>query len=90
MQQPSFDIPTSLCPFCGKRIERATDPEFQGLKPQPGNFCVCIQCGRISIFDENVKLRKLTTREGIEMPLGIRHKAEVIKAAIKRNKAKYN
>ena len=64
----TFPIEPTRCPFCNKLIEGATDPEFQGIKPFPGGYCVCLDCSRISIFDENLKLRKLTTREGIDMP----------------------
>jgi hypothetical protein len=45
----------TLCPTCGHKLDAATGLDHDH-KPSPGDLSVCIQCGEILEFDEEIKL----------------------------------
>ena len=49
----------SQCPGCKKELDRASSVGGD-YKPQPGDFTVCISCGLICSFGEDMSLRRLT------------------------------
>lgn len=50
------------CPYCGVEHDGATD--FVGdAVPSPGDGSVCIQCGGLSCFDEEMQLVKMPPEE---------------------------
>jgi hypothetical protein len=53
------------CPNCGLELSGATG--WQGRKPQPGNMCVCIRCGHLMIFNEDMTVRGPTDEEAVEI-----------------------
>jgi hypothetical protein len=52
-------IPEQCCPFCGKSI---TTVKGEGL-PIEGDVTVCYECLEISVFDDQLKMRKPTADE---------------------------
>jgi hypothetical protein len=38
----------------------------KGYRPSPGDFSLCILCGSLNIFDEELKLRQPTVEEYVE------------------------
>jgi hypothetical protein len=46
--------PTS-CPTCHVTHDAATNPTGEA-RPYPGSFAVCIQCGQLNHYDENLQL----------------------------------
>jgi Na+-translocating ferredoxin:NAD+ oxidoreductase RNF subunit RnfB len=59
--------PGSQCPSCGLQCTGAAGvvaDKTEGVPtPSPGDFTVCIACGNVLAFDENLQLRKLTPAE---------------------------
>jgi hypothetical protein len=57
---------TSTCPNC---LEVATGMAgIDGVEtPDPGSLNICRFCAGLAIFDEGLKLRKLTTAETVEL-----------------------
>lgn len=62
----SVRVPMSACLGCGKRMDGATGVDYRG-GPQPGHITVCIGCGHVMAFDEDMHLRRLTDAEMIEI-----------------------
>lgn len=54
-------VPKSSCLHCGKIVEIATS--FEGHTPYPGAISVCIKCGHVMAFDDNMVLRNLNDQE---------------------------
>jgi hypothetical protein len=59
-------LPANLCPNCGKELDAATgiDPN---ARPKPGDFSVCLGCGHLMAFGNDLRLRPLTAVEVIEV-----------------------
>lgn len=52
----------SACSACGAHLSAATGADNDD-RPNEGDVSVCITCGNITIFDENLKLRPATPEE---------------------------
>ena len=50
----------SACPHCSELAlgMKQTNPDAQGLSPEPGQWCVCSECGGISRLDQELQLRR--------------------------------
>ena len=59
---PSVRVPMSECLGCGKRMDGATGVDHRS-RPQPGNITVCIGCGHIMAFADDMRMRNLTDEE---------------------------
>ena len=63
-------VPKMRCANCGKRLDRASgvvDRQARNVqKPIPGDISLCIGCGHLSVFDENLRLRPPTDDEVIK------------------------
>jgi hypothetical protein len=61
------EVPETSCANCGKRLDRASgvvDKHARNFKrPQAGDLSLCIGCGHVSVFDENLRLREPTDAE---------------------------
>ncbi|HEY1878489.1 MAG TPA: hypothetical protein VGG68_01005 [Caulobacteraceae bacterium] len=53
-------LPIDHCPYCGKPHDSATnaDPGRDERPPEPGDASMCIGCGSMLIFDDDLKLSK--------------------------------
>jgi hypothetical protein len=49
-------VPPSPCPSCFKVMDRATDGLRGGGRPRPGDVTVCINCGALLRFGEQLQL----------------------------------
>jgi hypothetical protein len=61
------EVPETSCANCGKRLDRASgvvDKHARNFKrPQAGDLSLCIGCGHVSVFDEDLRLRPPTDAE---------------------------
>lgn len=56
------------CPKCKYRLEAHTPVESDNdYTPEEGSLSVCLNCGEILTFDADLKLRKTTQEELIEL-----------------------
>lgn len=53
----------SHCTRCGKKLDGASG---QGRGPEPGDFTLCIECGAVNVFDDELRLRKPTAEESAD------------------------
>ena len=69
MTAPAFvahDMPASLCLACGRSLNAASGVDHDH-RPSPGDVTVCLRCGHIMIFAEDLTPRDLTAEEVIEV-----------------------
>jgi hypothetical protein len=57
-----YKIPQSFCPACDYRMEMA-DNVHGGGAPDPGDCSVCLNCGQLLIFTDDLTLRVMTAAE---------------------------
>jgi hypothetical protein len=64
-------VPPSACTNCGIVMDGATgvaeDDHKGDIVPDAGVFTVCIECGHIMIFADDLTVRNLTANEMIEV-----------------------
>jgi hypothetical protein len=77
----SSEVPPTICPSCGKRLDGATDPLTKAT-PKEGDVSVCAYCQNIAVFRADQTLRAMTAREWAEMPATCRKQLEAIQLAI--------
>ena len=61
------EMPLSYCPSCGYKMNAATSLENDAV-PKSGDFSVCLRCGEILRFDENLLLRVVPLKEWDTLP----------------------
>jgi hypothetical protein len=57
-----FKMPPALCLRCGHACDAAT-PLDSNHKPGTGDVTVCIACGHVMVFDDELRLRDATADE---------------------------
>ena len=55
------------CPMCHKTLDAATDVEDESLKPQPGDYSVCIYCGVFLVFGDDIRMEHFPDENLMEM-----------------------
>lgn len=45
------------CPYCNHLLDGISQVNGENL-PEPGDASICIQCGNVSVFDDDLSLRK--------------------------------
>jgi len=55
-------LPAVTCK-CGKKLDAATTAARRDRKVKPGDLSVCVYCGNVSIFTDDMRLRDITTEE---------------------------
>ncbi|MBO4228364.1 hypothetical protein [Bradyrhizobium neotropicale] len=60
-------VPWSTCTGCGKEIGAASAIDDDSAVPKAGNITVCMFCGLIMAFADDLTLRDLTHAETIEV-----------------------
>ena len=57
------EVPSSACLSCGYVADRCSGP----CAPKPGDIAICIECRRVNVFDDNLKLRGPTDAELVQL-----------------------
>jgi hypothetical protein len=55
-------VPSSNCPVCGAKHDHATSLAYEAA-PSPGDAALCIQCGNVAVFADDLTLRQPTPAE---------------------------
>jgi hypothetical protein len=61
-------VPSSACPACKYVNDRATSLEDESLVPKAGDLSVCLNCGEIMIFNDDLTTRSVTLNDLAELP----------------------
>jgi hypothetical protein len=65
-------MPPQMCVECGLLFNAAspTGPDrhkgFRQPKPRPGNVSLCLNCGHLALYGDDMKLREPTAEENTE------------------------
>jgi len=83
-------IEASPCPHCGEVMDGATAVNGTDHMPEEGSACICISCGKPSIFNADLTQRLPTTEEWAEL-LGDRGYQHAMAAwDLARNREKFD
>ena len=56
-------IDPSPCPKCGVQHDAATASDGSGIGPVKGDLSICVDCGSINVFDDDLKLVTITEEQ---------------------------
>jgi hypothetical protein len=56
-------LPLSRCVVCDHEMDMATCLQNEGAIPRPNDISICIRCGNLAIYDNDLHLRELTEDE---------------------------
>lgn len=73
------------CPYCSYKMDCASCPGDETITPHPNAASFCVNCGEVSLFDDNMQLRLLTREE--ESDLNRQLDVVIIKKAWREMKA---
>jgi hypothetical protein len=59
-------VPRATCFNCGKPLDRAAGLDTDN-QPGPGDVTICLDCGHLMIFDDQLALRQLSPEEQIAL-----------------------
>jgi hypothetical protein len=59
-------IPPSTCTGCGHALTASSGVGNDDV-PDPGSVSICVYCGKMTVFDENLMLREPTEAERKEI-----------------------
>lgn len=59
------DLPKSNCPNCGHTLDASAG--LDGVLPEPGDITVCVYCGHICAYDDDLRLRDLNEQEAYDV-----------------------
>jgi hypothetical protein len=79
MKDNRIRMPKSRCLDCGKLITAASRLDDDRSTPDPGDVAVCIDCGHIQAYADDLTLRPLTDDEMVEIA-GDREIIDTVKA----------
>jgi RNase P subunit RPR2 len=66
MKPMQHRIKMNECPSCHKQLDAASSVD-DNLRPEPGEITICLYCGHIMAFDDDLSFRELTSKEMIEV-----------------------
>lgn len=62
----SFHVPLAICPNCQHGMDRAANLDA-ATAPIPGDVTVCIRCGNVNVFGDDMTLRPITDAEAASL-----------------------
>jgi hypothetical protein len=63
MAQPIFHTPDAVCPVCAKALTGTGPIGGSPEPPTPGTVTVCMGCGAVAVFTDDLRLRLPTPAE---------------------------
>lgn len=61
MKPTTTDLPLHACLNCGRKLDACTSME--GYKPDPGDPTICIDCGHLMVFNDDLTMREINDEE---------------------------
>ncbi len=80
----------SVCNGCGAKLDAITSSDGQDYIPEPDSLSICAHCGVISIFENDLSRRSLTSKEIDELPNDIRQQVLHMSNFIKQRRYNLN
>lgn len=60
-------MPKTQCLNCGHKLDAASAAQSKRHRPRPGNFSICIRCGHVMAFADDLTMRPLTDAEVVHI-----------------------
>ena len=80
--QAEIYLPESKCIRCGYVMDMATAVEDPSIQlPKPGDISLCLKCGLLSIFGEDLRLNPPSPKEILKLRADEKSWMEIIRAA---------
>ena len=86
LKEGEYVVPHGVCVVCGHHFDLASNATGE-RGPQPGDASVCVVCGDVTFFDEEMRRRPATPEELAEMPEDAKRAIAAIKLTNKIAKA---
>jgi hypothetical protein len=85
-----YKIPPQDCLKCGYHMAASTDPHCE-RGPRAGDICMCLMCGAIMVFKEDLMVRLPSEEERRQISL-LPHiiEADIVRAAVTAAKKSKN
>ena len=61
--------PEAKCLRCEHKVDAVSHPTNDEVVPKPGDATVCLYCGYLMVFTDDMTFRELTEEELLEVPL---------------------
>lgn len=55
------------CLNCNEELGGSTESRLRNIIPRPGSLSVCLYCGHLAIYADDMNLRELTGNEIVEV-----------------------
>lgn len=80
-------LPTCTCVICGYQFDCASRPNNnQEGRPRPGDFSLCLKCGEIYVFKDDMTIRLPTVAELMNLDQGNMNTLQVIQTKIRKER----
>jgi hypothetical protein len=63
----SVNTPECKCLACGYQFDCATAPDDEVARPKDGDISICLKCGHLAAFNDDMTLRPLTDAEMLDV-----------------------
>lgn len=60
-------IDQTACPCCGKKLDAVSQFQTDVPKPKSGDTSICFGCAQVSVFDDQLALRRPSAAQLAEM-----------------------
>lgn len=61
-------LPISKCPVCGYKMDSATCVGDERAMPRPNEISLCLKCGEVMAFNDDLSLRQASLNDLIDVP----------------------
>jgi len=79
-------LPEAECLRCRKKVDAASCIADDGAAPEPGDVTICIFCGYLMTFADDLSFRELTEEEILELPLDEISRFQIARKRIEESK----
>lgn len=79
-------LPNTLCPTCEYEVDAAMCIGGTDVRPSVGDITLCLKCGEILIFDEDMKVRLPLVVELMNLPPHTEHTLTIAQETIRRER----
>lgn len=64
----SVKLKPSMCPSCGYFMDAASPALERKISPKANDVSMCLSCGAVLVFDQDLSLRSMTEDEKSALP----------------------
>lgn len=77
-------LPPAPCPACHEVQNAATCIDDDVARPKPNDFSVCINCGEVLLFNDDMTVRRAELNDLMNVPADVRYEIGVAQEIVRR------